>query len=333
MEVEEVLAATIEPPPSTSVNNAVLALRQIGALNEKKKLTSLGRVLLQLPVEAALGKLVLYGAFYRCLDSALTLAAILADRDPFLAPQANMERANEVKDSWSPPGFRSDPLAVVSVYNTWYTLQQSGRHREARDFISFNFIHASTFMSIHKVKEQIYTALVDAGVIAISAGGIQIGRGPGSRFLNSMPASLNSNSDSLPLLAALIATSAAPNFAIRVDEKSYRTNMDRVRSLSLLLDRFRDASSFSPFLLSLFCLVFLFFEFADLLPFLFLLLFFHSHRSAKSTSLRSTTSGERTSKPNRLPSSLRRLSTRSPRRSDSPRTNRFSFERRLDWIR
>jgi len=252
MEVEEVLAATIEPPPSTSVNNAVLALRQIGALNEKKKLTSLGRVLLQLPVEAALGKLVLYGAFYRCLDSALTLAAILADRDPFLAPQAAMERANEVKDSWSPPGFRSDPLAVVSAYNTWYTLQQSGRHREARDFISFNFIHASTFMSIHKVKEQIYTALVDAGVIAISAGGIQIGRGPGSRFLNSMPASLNSNSDSLPLLAALIATSAAPNFAIRVDEKSYRTNMDKVRFFFFLSFStvFRDASPPSSLLLS-----------------------------------------------------------------------------------
>lgn len=227
MEVEEVLSSTIEPPSSVSVNNAVLALRQIGALDDKKKLTSLGRVLLQIPLDAALGKLVLYGAFYRCLDSALTLAAILADRDPFLAPQQAMERANEVKDSWSPPGFRSDPLAVVSAYNTWYTLEQSSRRHEARAFIQNNFIHASTFLSIHKVKEQIYTALVDCGVIAISAGGVQLNRGPQSRYLSNMPAQLNSNSDSLPLLAALIAASAAPNFAIRVDEKNYRTHMDK----------------------------------------------------------------------------------------------------------
>ena len=227
MEVEEVLSATIEPPSSVAVNNAVLALRQIGALDDKKKLTSLGRVLLQIPLDAALGKLVLYGAFYRCLDSALTLAAILADRDPFLAPQQAMERANEVKDSWSPPGFRSDPLAVVSAYNTWYTLEQSSRRQDARAFIQNNFIHASTFLSIHKVKEQIYTALVDAGVIAISAGGVTMGRGPGSRYLSNMPPQLNSNSDSLPLLAALIAASAAPNFAIRVDQKTYRTHMDK----------------------------------------------------------------------------------------------------------
>jgi len=95
--------------------------------------------------------------------------------------------------------------------------------------------------------------------------------------------------------------------------------------LSLFLDRF--PRRVSSFLSSSLCLPL--YQLADALHSLPL----PSHRSAKSISLRSTTSDERTSNPNRLPSSLRRLSTRSPRRSDSPRTNRFSFERPLVWTR
>lgn len=228
MEVEEVLAGAIEPPTATAVENAIIRLKQVGALTDSKQLTSLGRVLQELPVEVQIGKLVLYGAFYRCLDSALTLAAVISDRDPFLAPMDKVTEANEIKDSWSPPGFRSDLLAVVSAYNYWYSLHASGRFRESSAFLQANFLNRTNFLNIHKVKEQIWMSLVDTGVIAICAGGLTVPR-HGARSLAAMPSVLNSNSESLPLLAALIATSSAPNFAIRVDQKQYRTSQDKVR--------------------------------------------------------------------------------------------------------
>jgi small subunit ribosomal protein S24e len=234
MDVEDVLASAIEPPPAIAVKNALSRLKQLGALAEDQSLTSLGRVLLHLPVEPQIGKLVLYGSFFRCLDSALTLAAIISDRDPFLAPMEKMNEANEIKDSWSPPAFRSDPLAVVSAYNTWYSYQVSGRHREAGDFITANFIHRSTFLNLHKVKEQMYQSLVDSGVIAISGGGGHRMMGPGARRLASMPYQLNTNSDSLPLLAALIAASSAPNFAIRTEPNRFRSAQDKVSLRSIL---------------------------------------------------------------------------------------------------
>ncbi|EEB99281.1 hypothetical protein MPER_01068, partial [Moniliophthora perniciosa FA553] len=82
MAVEEVLAQAIEPPPEERVTAAIKDLQMYGALDEQKGLTSLGRVLLQIPVEVQVGKLLLYGSFFRCLDQALTLAAILTNRDP-----------------------------------------------------------------------------------------------------------------------------------------------------------------------------------------------------------------------------------------------------------
>lgn len=92
MDVEDVLAATIEPPAAERVAAAMKSLVMVGALDERKNLTSLGRLLVQLPVEVQMGRLVLYGSFFKCLDQALTLAAIFTNRDPFRCGQSSALR-------------------------------------------------------------------------------------------------------------------------------------------------------------------------------------------------------------------------------------------------
>ena len=199
-------------------------LRMLGALDQDQNLTSLGRVLLQLPVEAAIGKLVLFGSFFRCLDSALTLAAVLTNRDPFMAPMAMKQEANDIKDSWSPLAFRSDPLAIVAAYNTWVQIDDRGDFHSATQFCQANYLSKPTMLEIKRVKASLLQSLDQAGVIAVSAGGNagRIGRRSG------VPPQLNQHGQSLPLLAALIAMASAPNFAIRTSEKVLRTAQDKV---------------------------------------------------------------------------------------------------------
>lgn len=216
--------------------------RAVGHLNQQRTSTSLGRILHQLPVEGSLGNLVLYGVFYRCLDTTLTLAAVLSDRDPFLAPFGQEEAANDAKDSWSPLGYPSDALAVVLAYNRWYALQQSERDADARTFVDSNFLHEPTLRSYRHFKEQIYVALVDAGVFTVSARRSQFGAAR-TETLDGMPPSLNSNSDSIPLIAALLATSLTPNFAFRDDESTYTTVDGKVCAWYLLFSTERDDTS------------------------------------------------------------------------------------------
>lgn len=223
-EVEDVLAATIEPPEPPRIVAAMDTLHMLGALDQNKNLTALGRVLLQLPVDAAIGKLCLYGSFFRCLDSALTLAAVLTNRDPFLAPLEKKVEASAVKDSWSPIAFRSDPLAVVAAYNTWSAIDDRRDYHHANRFCSDNFLSKPTLQQIKQVKGSLLQSLDQAGVIAVSAGG-NVGR-IGRSF--EVPPALRENDNSLPLLAALIAMATAPNFAIRTSEKTCRTSQDKV---------------------------------------------------------------------------------------------------------
>lgn len=126
LSVEDVLAATIQPPERARVHAAMQTLSMVGAIDRNEKLTSLGRVLLQLPVEAAIGKLCLLGSFFRCLEQTLTLAAILTNRDPFLSPPLMKQEADRVKNSWAPTEFRSDVFAVLAAFNAWWKMQSRG---------------------------------------------------------------------------------------------------------------------------------------------------------------------------------------------------------------
>lgn len=225
MSVEEVLAATIEPPAIERVIAASKELQMVGALDADKNLTSLGRVLLQLPVEAQMGRLVLYGSFFRCLDQALTLAAILTNRDPFMSPMQYKREAAARKDSWCPPEFRSDALAVLRAYNAWWAMQSRSQFSAANSFCNENFLSRPTMLMIQKIKTQLLESLHRAGVIDVSAGGMTDARG-----LGYTPAELNVNGNSLPLLAGLIAIASQPKFAIQTSEASFRTSIDKVCS-------------------------------------------------------------------------------------------------------
>jgi small subunit ribosomal protein S24e len=167
------------------------------------------------------------GSFFRCLDKALTLAAILTNRDPFMSPMHLKEESRQIKNSWSPPGFRSDALATLQAYNTWSDLQKAGEHDRAHRFCIDNFLAKPTLLTIQKIKEHLLQSLYQAGVIDVSAGGSATTTpGKGRQLL--VPPELNTNGDSLPLLAALIAIASQPKFAIRTGDYGFRTSQDKV---------------------------------------------------------------------------------------------------------
>jgi small subunit ribosomal protein S24e len=232
MSVEQVLAETIEPPASERVLAAVADLQMVGAL-DGENLTSLGRVLLALPVDAQMGRLVLYGSFFKCLDQALTLAAILTNRDPFVCPMHLKAEASAKKNSWAPEEFRSDALCTLRAYNAWWALQSRGEYISANRFCIDNFLAKPTLLLIQKIKAHLLQALDSAGVLAVSAGG-QARRGYDRAVV---PPELNTNGECLPLLAALIAIASQPKFAIRTGDRTLRTARDKVCLSHLFLWR------------------------------------------------------------------------------------------------
>lgn len=105
----------MEPPTEESITGAIIRLFNVGALDKQENLTSLGNHLAALPVDVRIGKLLLYGAMFSCLDSVLTIAASLSHKSPFNASFDNKEAVNQRKKEFTVAN--SDHFTILRAYN------------------------------------------------------------------------------------------------------------------------------------------------------------------------------------------------------------------------
>jgi ATP-dependent RNA helicase DHX29 len=60
----------------------------------------MGRLLSKLPTDVHLGKFLLMATLFRCLDPALTIAATLNSKSPFVSPFGMEQEADRAKNSF-----------------------------------------------------------------------------------------------------------------------------------------------------------------------------------------------------------------------------------------
>lgn len=84
--IEQTLSEALDPPTAKNIQRAIDSLIDVKALTSTEELTPLGEKLSKLPLDVFLGKLILLGAIYQCLDATLSMAAILSSKSPFSAP-------------------------------------------------------------------------------------------------------------------------------------------------------------------------------------------------------------------------------------------------------
>mmetsp|Transcript_27140 Transcript_27140/g.49819 ORF Transcript_27140/g.49819 Transcript_27140/m.49819 type:complete len:692 (-) Transcript_27140:48-2123(-) len=170
-----ICAELLEPPNPAFVAKAVEQLVRLGALclqpyTQAECLTALGSHLAHLPLEARLGKLVLYGAAFgpAATDAALTLAAGLTSRSPFLAPWERREDAAKAKRKFADkmivgPVGPSDHMAVLAAYNEWDSMPQQGDARY--EFCRENFLSIKTLQGMSELKRSLLETLSESGFV------------------------------------------------------------------------------------------------------------------------------------------------------------------------
>lgn len=159
--IGEFLSASLQPPEPLAVENAVGFLKMIGALDERENLTNLGRYLSMLPVDPKLGKMLIMGAVFRCLDPILTVVSGLSVRDPFLLPQDKKDLAGTAKSRFSAKDY-SDHMTLVRAYEGWKDAEREG---SSYDYCWRNFLSAQTLQAIHSFRKQFNFILKDAGLL------------------------------------------------------------------------------------------------------------------------------------------------------------------------
>ncbi|EOY21156.1 hypothetical protein QUC31_007207 [Theobroma cacao] len=159
--ITEFLSRALQPPELLSVQNAVEYLKIIGALDENENLTVLGRNLSMLPVEPKLGKMLILGAIFNCLDPIMTVVAGLSVRDPFLMPFDKKDLAESAKAQFSGQEY-SDHIALVRAYEGW---KEAEREQSGYEYCWKNFLSAQTLKAIDSLRKQFFYLLKDTGLV------------------------------------------------------------------------------------------------------------------------------------------------------------------------
>lgn len=159
--ISEFLARALQPPEPLSVQNAVEYLKIIGALDENEDLTVLGYNLSMLPVEPKLGKMLILGAIFSCLDPIMTVVAGLSIRDPFLMPFDKKDLAESAKAQFSADEY-SDHLALIRAYEGW---KDAEKEQSGYEYCWKNFLSAQTLKAMDSLRKQFFFLLKDAGLV------------------------------------------------------------------------------------------------------------------------------------------------------------------------
>ncbi|NXN71597.1 TDRD9 helicase, partial [Himantopus himantopus] len=152
------LATALSPPSVGDIERTILQLKELGALTtcvqteenlHDGELTFLGQVLAQLPVDLHLGKLIVLGHVFGCLEECLIIAAALSLRNFFAVPFKQHVDGYRNKLFFA-GNSKSDCIAIVNAFKAWQACKENGELRHPKEELEWG---RSNGIHIKKVKE------------------------------------------------------------------------------------------------------------------------------------------------------------------------------------
>ncbi|KAM3595501.1 uncharacterized protein V6R79_024411 [Siganus canaliculatus] len=153
-----ILSTALTPPDLGDIVQTVLQLKEMGALsvksdgkghNEDGDLTFLGRVLAHLPVDLYLGKLIVLGHVFDCLEECLIIAASHSLKSFFAIPFMQQLVGHRSKLALA-QGTQSDSIAFVNAFKAWHSAKKKGLLRHPKDELVWG---KENFIQIKRIRE------------------------------------------------------------------------------------------------------------------------------------------------------------------------------------
>ncbi|KAF1496730.1 ATP-dependent RNA helicase TDRD9, partial [Pygoscelis antarcticus] len=158
------LATALSPPSVGDIERTILQLKELGALTtcvqteenpDDGEMTFLGRVLAHLPVDLHLGKLIVLGHVFGCLEECLILAAALSLRNFFAVPFKQHVDGYRNKLFFA-GNSKSDCIAIVNAFKAWQACRQKGELRHPKEELEWGRSNCIHIKKVREVAELFY---------------------------------------------------------------------------------------------------------------------------------------------------------------------------------
>jgi len=150
----------INPPAPASIKGGYQLLEELGALDNTRALTQLGRDLARLPIDPTLGRMLLQAQHEHATRELLIIAAGLSIQDPRERPLDQKDAAATAHKRFVDP--RSDFLTLLNIWNAvheqWETLRTQNQRRKFCKVHFLSYIRMREWQDLHA---QLQDALED----------------------------------------------------------------------------------------------------------------------------------------------------------------------------
>ncbi|MGQ0697982.1 MAG: ATP-dependent RNA helicase HrpA [Panacagrimonas sp.] len=145
----------LEAPDSRQISEGYRLLQTLGALDDERRLTPLGRDIARLPLDPRVARIALAGRDTTCTHEVWVLAAALSVQDPHEVPPDAQQQARQKHAEWQHP--RSDFLTLLGLWSRW---QQWGENASNRAMRKLCKEHHVSYLRMEEW-ESVYRQIVD----------------------------------------------------------------------------------------------------------------------------------------------------------------------------
>ncbi|TVR49304.1 MAG: ATP-dependent RNA helicase HrpA [Puniceicoccaceae bacterium] len=128
----------IDPPPAAAIHAGYLQLAELGAIDDDRNLTALGRDMARLPTDPALSRMILQARREHCLNEVLVIAAGLSIQDPRQRPEDAREAADRAHRRFLHP--ESDFLTLLNIWEAFHEDLERLSQNQLRRFCRQHFL-------------------------------------------------------------------------------------------------------------------------------------------------------------------------------------------------
>ncbi|UHQ24222.1 ATP-dependent RNA helicase HrpA [Lysobacter sp. 5GHs7-4] len=128
----------LEPPDGRAIADGWQQLTELGAVDEQRRLTAIGRSMARLPVDVKLARMLVAAQAHGCLREMIAIAAFLGIQDPRERPSDQRGAADAAHAEFADP--RSEFIGILKLWDAYQSAHEALTQSKLRGWCEKHFL-------------------------------------------------------------------------------------------------------------------------------------------------------------------------------------------------
>lgn len=143
----------LDPPRPDAVRDGYKTLFELGAIDDRRELTDIGRQLAKMPVDPRIARMILAGQFEGCLKEILIIASALEIQDPRERPYDRQQAADEKHERFA--DRESDFLSYLKIWDFYHQLKEDLSRNRLKKACQQNYLSHNRLREWQEIHRQL----------------------------------------------------------------------------------------------------------------------------------------------------------------------------------